>query len=80
MQDVGHYLHEVSGRPQLRYTPKSLQNFILSPKLVLTPQDDPARLAQTLVAFWRRNTQTIVLPPKIGTLGTPAVVKHVGET
>lgn len=44
-------------------------------------QDDPATLAAVLIAFWRRNTQVLVLPPKVGSAaGTPAVaVKQVGE-
>lgn len=43
-------------------------------------EDDPATLAATLVNFARRNTQILVLPPKIGqTAGKPVEVKHVGE-
>lgn len=54
-------------------------------------EDDPATLAATLVAFWKRNTQVLVLPPKIGArpggpgaaggadAGGGAAVKHVGE-
>ncbi|CAK9784011.1 hypothetical protein CC85DRAFT_268296 [Cutaneotrichosporon oleaginosum] len=40
-------------------------------------EDDPATLATTLVTFWRRNTQVMVLPPKIG--GGRQEVKHVGQ-
>lgn len=34
-----------------------------------------------LVAFWRRNTQVLILPPKIGASpSAPQVeVKHVGQ-
>ncbi|WVR07798.1 hypothetical protein IAU60_004841 [Kwoniella sp. DSM 27419] len=47
-------------------------------------EDNPSSLASTLVQFWRRNTQVLVLPPKIGQDGvpglkTPSVVKRVGE-
>ncbi|WOO76535.1 Protein phosphatase methylesterase 1 [Vanrija pseudolonga] len=41
-------------------------------------EDDPDTLATTLVAFWRRNTQVLVLPPKIGA-ARPVEVKQVGE-
>ncbi|KAL1413723.1 Protein phosphatase methylesterase 1 [Vanrija albida] len=41
-------------------------------------EDDPETLATTLVAFWRRNTQVLVLPPKIG-VSRPVEVKQVGE-
>lgn len=44
-------------------------------------EDDPATLATTLVNFARRNTQILVLPPKIGQTSSKQVeVKHVGET
>ncbi|WVF73184.1 hypothetical protein IAT40_008003 [Kwoniella sp. CBS 6097] len=49
-------------------------------------EDNPSSLASTLVQFWRRNTRTLVLPPKIGQPGVPglknsapAVVRRVGE-
>ncbi|CAD6582329.1 MAG: Protein with carboxyl methyl esterase activity, partial [Tremellales sp. Tagirdzhanova-0007] len=42
-------------------------------------EDDPAGLATTLVAFWRRNTKVLVLPPKIGSTGSGVEVKRVGE-
>jgi hypothetical protein len=47
--------------------------------LVSPAQDKPEKLAAVLVDFWRRNTTTLVLPPKIG--GAPAAqpVKMVGE-
>lgn len=43
-------------------------------------EDDPVALATMLVNFARRNTQILVLPPKIGqTSAKPVEVKHVGE-
>ncbi|TXT15536.1 hypothetical protein VHUM_00039 [Vanrija humicola] len=41
-------------------------------------EDDPETLATTLVAFWRRNTQVLVLPPKIGA-ARGVELKQVGE-
>lgn len=29
-------------------------------------EDDPDRLAKVVIAFWKRNTQLLVLPPKVG--------------
>ncbi|ORX40748.1 hypothetical protein BD324DRAFT_654483 [Kockovaella imperatae] len=40
-------------------------------------QDNPRKLAAIVVAFWRRNTRILVLPPKMGSQGV--VVKKVGE-
>ncbi|KAL7418315.1 Protein phosphatase methylesterase 1 [Cryptotrichosporon argae] len=46
-------------------------------------EDDPAGLAAVLVAFWKRNAQAIVLPPKIGqtaaSAGATQAVRRVGE-
>jgi hypothetical protein len=42
-------------------------------------QDKPERLAAILIDFWKRNTTTLVLPPKIGQNNTQAV-KMVGDT
>ena len=42
-------------------------------------QDDADGLAKTLVAFWRRNTKILVLPPKIGSTGNGVEVKRVGQ-
>jgi len=45
-------------------------------------EDDPPRLAGTLVNFWRRNTKVLVLPPKIGAAPgttTGVAVRQVGE-
>lgn len=47
---------------------------------MLTGQDNPQVLAGLLVIFWRRNTQVLVLPPKIGSSGSlPVAFKKVGE-
>ncbi|KAI9635323.1 putative structural constituent of ribosome [Dioszegia hungarica] len=45
-------------------------------------EDDPAHLASTVIAFWRRNTRVLVLPPKVGQAvsgGKALEVKRVGE-
>lgn len=42
-------------------------------------EDDPDGLANMLVAFWRRNTRVLILPPKIGSNGSGVEVKRVGQ-
>jgi protein phosphatase methylesterase 1 len=70
LPDVGHYLHEVSSHA-IKHM-KGLADAL---------QDDPSSLASTLVTFWRRNSQVLILPPKIGSTGPSASVevKRVGE-
>ena len=68
MQDVGHYLHEVRSRLLVAYQANECML-----------QDDPDGLANMLVAFWRRNTRVLILPPKIGSNGSGVEVKRVGQ-
>lgn len=42
-------------------------------------QDKPQKLAAVIVDFWKRNTTTLVLPPKIGGAPRTQPVKMVGE-
>jgi protein phosphatase methylesterase 1 len=42
-------------------------------------QDKPAKLATVLVEFWRRNTTTLVLPPKMGSTAAAQQLKMVGD-
>ncbi|GHJ90360.1 hypothetical protein NliqN6_6762 [Naganishia liquefaciens] len=42
-------------------------------------EDKPEKLAAIIVDFWKRNTTTLVLPPKIGGPSTAQPVKMVGE-
>ncbi|KAI5450636.1 Protein phosphatase methylesterase 1 [Naganishia albida] len=42
-------------------------------------EDKPEKLAAVIVDFWKRNTTTLVLPPKIGSAPAAQAVKMVGE-
>lgn len=43
-------------------------------------EDKPEKVAALLVDFWKRNTTTIVLPPKIGSpVASTQAVKMVGD-
>ncbi|KAJ9104717.1 hypothetical protein QFC20_004489 [Naganishia adeliensis] len=42
-------------------------------------EDKPEKLAAVIVDFWKRNTTTLVLPPKIGGAPRTQPVKMVGE-
>jgi protein phosphatase methylesterase 1 len=68
LPDVGHYLHEVS-----------VVDTVNDPANKRDVQDKPEKLAAIIVDFWKRNTTTLVLPPKIGGPSTAQPVKMVGE-
>ncbi|KAJ9099158.1 hypothetical protein QFC21_004038 [Naganishia friedmannii] len=42
-------------------------------------EDKPEKLAAIIVDFWKRNTTTLILPPKIGSRPSAQSVKMVGE-
>ena len=56
---VGHMVHEVSNVPR----PPAPR-----PTLTFMGQDDPTRMADVLVEFWRRNERVVVGVKKVGEL------------
>jgi protein phosphatase methylesterase 1 len=64
---VGHMLHEVCTYSLYYVNPSDATSTIdsLQPKPV---QDDPSRIAEILVEFWRRNERVVVGVKKVGEL------------
>lgn len=57
LQGVGHMVHEVHVPDRLLHAQRVIHSFA---------QDDPSRLAELLVGFWKRNERVLVGIKKVG--------------